>query len=1009
MIYLLFIFIFLLPKIVYAAPAVIVIGYILSVAGVGMYAYTIASVIVTVLTVAAIGYSIYSSIAQSNSLKDKLKTPGSKYSANSIDNTWSNEGIVPIVYGGPIVMGGNIIWQSDPGSVVKRFIAFCVGEVSAITNVCIDETAIEALSGCSYTAYYGTSAQTPDSRCASAVSGLKDLAYLALTLTASDKVTSGSISSCDITGRKIKTWNSSTGSWDTNALSSSKNPVAITRDYLLLSTTVGGCGLPESYIDNASFGIASEYCDVLVDGTIGDFGTEFGTDIITMADTTHSYTGTKDGAGVLSIDTHFYTFQGSITPNQAGKPVSCSDSCISQHIFNVPTDITCVRYKMYGDAWYAFEGSASVSVKVEYTNDGTTWHTVAGTADSGTGGFGYMGKQTISDLGEQVLYVNILACKGIRASVACSASDRDGWVSSTAKIFEIQAYGRSNSADEKRYELDLVIDTKHSALDNLANFFVTCNMALIKSGAQYKIMIEKSEETAVMAFTEDNIKKGSFNYGYGRAEDYPNKVGVEWVSALEPRNPKRLSFAEDEIDQETRGVHEEKIQTYGIIRQSQALRLAKKILYERKLNDIWCEFESNMSAMHCEPMDVVSITHSRPGWVVAPFRIKEITESGFGRAKYLCQAYNSSVLNDGYDTAYTNWDSDNSNLYYTENEDSEYKLLTVAEDYKKLAQSFTTIDALDISQVVLKLKAVGQPGSSSSSSSSSSSWSSSSFSSSSSSISSDSSSSNSESSSSGSFSSTFSWSSSSSSSSSSLSSSSSSSSSLSSSSSSSSSNSSSSSSNSSSSNSNSSSSSSSSSSFSLSSSSSSSSSSMSSSSSSSSSRSSSSSSSSSNSTSSSSSSSSNSSSSSSSSSDSSSSSSLSSSSSSESSSSSSQSSSSSSDSINNVWLWATIESDNSNQPSGTILAQSDFVSTGDVSSIFDWVTFSLPTPLSLDAATKYWIVFHGHYTKSDTEYITWKCDASSSSYSFGDLAYLLDRTGLWTVVSNADFMFRIVQ
>lgn len=429
--------------------------------------------------VAILGYSIYSMVA-ANQQKNKLKNSQSRYSATEINNTFSNESYVPIIYGGPIIMGGNIIWQSDPGTTVQRFLAVAVGEIYSITNVQIDEQDIATIPSCTYTAYLGTTTQTPDARCAGIVKGLRDVAYLAVTLVAGEKVSSNPTVSCYVVGRKIKTWNSIVHNWDNNGLSASKNPAAIMRDYLLLNATLGGCGISENFIDNDSFGEASEYCDELV--------------------------------------------------------------------------------------------------------------------DNGNGG------------------------------------------------------------TESRYELDIVLDTKNAVIDNLAKMQVTFNGALIRSGAKHKLVMEKSNETSVMAFTEDNITKGTFIYGYGKVENTPNKLAVEWFAALEYKNPKRIAWVEDELDQEINGVNEEKIEALGIIRQSQANRLAKKIMYERKINDVWCEFEANIEAMHCEPFDIASVTHSRPNWTAALFRILEVTEANYGRAKFLCQAYNSSLLDDSYGTTFDDWD-----------------------------------------------------------------------------------------------------------------------------------------------------------------------------------------------------------------------------------------------------------------------------------------------------------------------------------------------------------------
>jgi hypothetical protein len=460
------------PATVFAAPVVMAtVGWVTT----SIYAWACLHPVIAAITAISIAYSI----KQAHDL-DKARNAG-RYASNIIDNTFSNEEIVPIVYGGPIVCGGNIIWQSDPATTVKRFLVLSVGEIDSVNNVEIDDTPISDCSGCSYTLCSGSSSQSIDSRGAGIVKGLHDVAYLALTLKSGEKVSGNPIVAAEVTGRKVKTWNTGTQSWDTNSLAASSNPAAIIRDYLTLSKVLGGCGLSEDFVDNGSFGDFYDYCGELID----------------------------DGRG-------------------------------------------------------------------------------------GT---------------------------------------------------------------EARYELDIIIDTKHSAIDTIDHMLITCGASLIHSADKYKIAFAQSESVAVQAFTESNIKKGSFSYGYGKSEETPNKVIVEWISPFETKNSKRTEMAEDELDQTIRGTVEEKIEMYGVTRQSQASRMAKKILYDKKINDVWCEFEVNdMSALHCEPGDVVSVTHSIPNWTAGLFTINEITEVDYGRCKLLLQAYNSSVHDDRYGATFDDWD-----------------------------------------------------------------------------------------------------------------------------------------------------------------------------------------------------------------------------------------------------------------------------------------------------------------------------------------------------------------
>ena len=53
-----------------------------------------------------------------------------------------------------------------------------------------------------------------------------------------------------------------------------------------------------------------------------------------------------------------------------------------------------------------------------------------------------------------------------------------------------------------------------------------------------------------------------------------------------------------------------------------------------------------MRAVHVEPGDIVTVTHSIPGWTNAEFRVITMTEEENGRIRLFCKAYNSSILDD---------------------------------------------------------------------------------------------------------------------------------------------------------------------------------------------------------------------------------------------------------------------------------------------------------------------------------------------------------------------------
>ena len=191
-----------------------------------------------------------------------------RYGFGALSNTFTNEIPVPVLYG-QLKLAGNCIYQSDPAEVIYRCLGLTEGEIQQITDVKVNDIAISTLTGCSYTAYLGTSTQTVDSRFLSEVDGLRYLAYLAVTLQTSDQLKGGNPTiTCEVQGMKVSTWSGS--AW-TTAKTFSRNPAACLRDFLTNSRYGGG--IAEAAIDASSWGSVYEYCEAQIT-TIGGDSTE---------------------------------------------------------------------------------------------------------------------------------------------------------------------------------------------------------------------------------------------------------------------------------------------------------------------------------------------------------------------------------------------------------------------------------------------------------------------------------------------------------------------------------------------------------------------------------------------------------------------------------------------------------------------------------------------------------------------------------------------------------------
>lgn len=193
----------------------------------------------------------------------KPKSP--TYDSGGLSTQASNEALVPIIYG-MMRSGGNCVYQrlSDNKKTLYMLVSYGEGVIDHFEGVTVNNVPIDKLPDCSYTAYLGAADQTLDSRCTEGVAtvgGLRNTAYLALTLKKSDQFNPENRPniSAIIYGRLVRTW--SNGAWVTQY---STNPVWCLLD--LLTNSRYGAGYTEDRLDLESFKAAAQYCDEQVNG-----------------------------------------------------------------------------------------------------------------------------------------------------------------------------------------------------------------------------------------------------------------------------------------------------------------------------------------------------------------------------------------------------------------------------------------------------------------------------------------------------------------------------------------------------------------------------------------------------------------------------------------------------------------------------------------------------------------------------------------------------------------------
>lgn len=194
----------------------------------------------------------------------------------------------------------------------------------------------------------------------------------------------------------------------------------------------------------------------------------------------------------------------------------------------------------------------------------------------------------------------------------------------------------------KRYELNIVIDEKQSALDWITSILGNFGGFLVFSQDKFYLRIEKPEP---ISYKFDDSNCSDLSVAPLSLEDTPNYYAISFVDPL--NNWKSVEvLVEDFADQKNRGkIVSKEVTLEGTTSQNQALRLAR---FYRDYNAVCFKtisFKTGFQAMHLEPGDVISLSYHNV-FKDEPFRINEIKENNDGTFEISARSYNEDLYND---------------------------------------------------------------------------------------------------------------------------------------------------------------------------------------------------------------------------------------------------------------------------------------------------------------------------------------------------------------------------
>ena len=234
---------------------------------------------------------------------------------------------------------------------------------------------------------------------------------------------------------------------------------------------------------------------------------------------------------------------------------------------------------------------------------------------------------------------------GLGRWISADDLDEDSWNKAADYCDEEISFLDASGAiiKAKRFELNMVIDQKNSALDWLQEILANFQGYLTLTNGKFKLHIESQTDISYK-FNDDNCSDLSVTPL--SLNDTPNKYVVK---IIDPRNnwTTVACNVEDYADQKERQkIITKEVNLNGTTSQYQALRLARFYRDQNLACPLTLSWKTGINGMHLEPGDVVTISYHGV-FTELPVRITEIKQDDDGKFDITGRQYNDTIYGDG--------------------------------------------------------------------------------------------------------------------------------------------------------------------------------------------------------------------------------------------------------------------------------------------------------------------------------------------------------------------------
>ena len=197
----------------------------------------------------------------------------------------------------------------------------------------------------------------------------------------------------------------------------------------------------------------------------------------------------------------------------------------------------------------------------------------------------------------------------------------------------------------KRYTLNGVVDTGRTSLEVVREMLTACRGMLVFSAGQYRLVIDKPESTG-FAFTEDNIL-GAWTISLGDKTNTYNRIRANFFNPARSWQPDIATIDSTALRTLDNGLMLEREISLPFTSDEATAKQIATINLNQSRQQILTEFTATVAGIRCEVGDVVTVTHSTPGWASKKFRVLRMALQNNDEVRITALEYDETVYDFG--------------------------------------------------------------------------------------------------------------------------------------------------------------------------------------------------------------------------------------------------------------------------------------------------------------------------------------------------------------------------